>query len=142
MTSSYVYELRKRWSREAPLFEISLHVPFLLLGDHLRNLLLPPLGILLEPPVGRLPWLLDLGSLALCGLALARLPARKVAGWALSGCSPTCRFLGLVGLDTVADDRFLYLPSIGFSLGATAWIETYLEQRRAPGQATSGSGAT
>ena len=118
---------------EAPLLEISPHVPFLLLGDHLRNLLLPPLGILLEPPVGRLPWLLDLGCLALYGLALARLPDRKVAGWGAVWLVTHLPILGLVGLETVVDDRFLYLPSIGFSLVAAGWIETYLEQRRAPG---------
>ena len=114
----------------APLLDLSPHVPFLLLGDHLRNLMLPPLGILLEPPLSRLPWLLNFACLALYGLALARLPDRRVAGWGAVWLVTHLPILGLVGLETVVDDRFLYLPSIGFSLVAAAWIETYLERRR------------
>lgn len=118
----------------APLLEISPHVPFLLLGDHLRNFMLPPLGILLEPPLSRLPWLVDFACLALYVLALARLPDRKVAGWGAVWLVTHLPILGLVGLETVVDDRFLYLPSIGFSLVAAAWIETYLERRHASGR--------
>ena len=96
---------------------------------YLRFLVLPPFALYLEPAPGQMPLLWSLLATAIFAAGVYLLKDRRIANWSLVWLFTLVPVLGLVQLETLLDERFLYFPSVSFCLLAAAWLLRYLRSR-------------
>ena len=96
---------------------------------YLRFLILPPFQLYLEPSPARLPLLPGIAATMIFLAGAWYLQDRKTAGWSLVWLVTLLPVLGIARIETLLDERFLYLPSISVCILAGGWALQYLRRR-------------